>query len=72
MGSARSNSSRILLPAEVLRPEQLLQAHDLRRRVRAASRMLPERLVEVLARVGGARHLHQSDSKFRIAHDGIV
>ena len=71
IGSARSNRSRILFAAEVLRPEQLLQADDLRP---APGRLAdaPLGLGEILVGVLRAGHLDQAHAEFGTLHNTIV
>ena len=71
IGSARSNVAASSRLAEVLRAKQLLQADDLRALLGGLDDALG-RLVEVLARIEPAAHLHEADRELRGIHGGRI
>ena len=62
---------RVLLAAEILRAEQLLQADDLRARAGGLADA-PLGFGQVLRRVGGAGHLDQTHAELGLEHKTIV
>ena len=74
MDSARREQFGVLFAAEVLRPEQFLQADNLRA---SGGRFanLPLGFLEILVRVGSTAHLDQADTELSVArglHSSIV